>query len=107
MEPQAIELGIPADKYWSMTFDEIMLQCSANKKTKERETKEKALFDYNMIRGLAYSFNKPEATPKFEEMYPMFDERTEEQKVIEQHSEVNQDLLNFLKLSENIKKNKK
>lgn len=75
MELQAIELGIPADKYWSMSFDEIMLQCSANKKIKEREHKEKASFDYNMIQGMMYAFNDPKNMPKAEKLYPILDEQ--------------------------------
>jgi len=77
MELQAIELGIPADKYWSMTFDEIMLQCSANKKAKEREIKEKAMFDYNLMQGMMFAFNDPKNMPKAEKMYPMLEEKTD------------------------------
>lgn len=85
MELQAIELGIPADKYWSMSFDEIMLQCSANKKIKEREHKEKASFDYNMIQGMMYAFNDPKNMPKAEKLYPML---AEEKPVKEKPKEI-------------------
>lgn len=85
MELQAIELGIPADKYWSMSFDEIMLQCSANKKVKEREQKEKASFDYNMIQGMMYAFNDPKNMPKAEKLYPML---AEEESVKEKPKEI-------------------
>ena len=80
MEPQAIESGILATDYWSMTFDEIMLQCSANKKAKEREIKEKAMFDYNMIQGMMFAFNDPKNMPRAEKLYPMLEEKKEEVK---------------------------
>ncbi|MGX7025874.1 hypothetical protein [Vagococcus hydrophili] len=75
MEIQAIEIGIPATDYWSMTFDEIMIQCSANKKIKERDIKEKAMLDYSLIQGILYAFNDPKNMPKAEKLYPILDEQ--------------------------------
>lgn len=105
MEPQAIELGIPADKYWSMTFDEIMLQCSANKKAKEREVKEKAAFDYNMIQGMMFAFNDPKNMPKAEKLYPVLAEEKEEVKKVEPQKPYVQetDQAVFLAMAKNVK----
>lgn len=77
MEPLAVESGILATDYWDMTLNEIMLQCSANKKIKEREIKEKAMFDYNMIQGMMFAFNDPKNMPKAEKLYPMLEEKKE------------------------------
>lgn len=86
MEPQAIEVGILATDYWSMTFNEIMLQCQAFKKIKEREIKEKAMLDYNLIQGMMFAFNDPKNMPKAEKLYPMLAEEKEnvEPKQVEQ-----------------------
>lgn len=73
----AIEWGIPADKYWSLTFGEIMLQVSANKKRKLEESKEKAMFDYNLAQLVAFAFNKPEKMPKPEAVYSILKEEDE------------------------------
>lgn len=104
MELQAIELGIPADKYWSMTFDEIMLQCSANKKMKEREIKEKAMFDYNMIQGMMFAFNDPKNMPKAEKLYPMLEEKQKVKEVEPQKPYVQEtDQAVFLAMAKNVK----
>ncbi|MGF1998298.1 hypothetical protein ACQUFO_10505 [Enterococcus casseliflavus] len=70
MYPQAVEAGIPATDYWGMTLEEIMIQVQANKKIKENELKEKALFDYSQQRLAIFAFNDPKKFPKFEEAYP-------------------------------------
>lgn len=70
MYPQAVEAGIPATDYWGMTLEEIMIQVQANKKIKENELKEKAMFDYSQQRLAIFAFNDPKKFPKFEEAYP-------------------------------------
>lgn len=70
MYPQAVEAGIPATDYWAMTFEEIMVQVQANKKIKENELKEKAMFNYSQERLAIYAFNDPKNFPTFEEAYP-------------------------------------
>ena len=69
MEPIALQYGIRADEYWSMTFSEIMMQVQANKKSHENELKEKAMFDYNQAHLISYAFNKPEKMPNPDEVY--------------------------------------
>lgn len=104
MELQAIELGIPADMYWIMTFDEIMLQCSANEKIKERELKEKAMFDYNMVHIMKYAFNSPDKIPEFDKAYPMFKEKEGVKKVEPQKPYVEEtDQAIFLEMTKNVK----
>lgn len=70
MYPKAVEAGIPATEYWGMTLEEIMIQVQANKKVKENELKEKAMFDYSQQRLAVFAFNDPKKFPKFEDAYP-------------------------------------
>lgn len=70
MYPQAVESGILATDYWGMTLEEIMIQVQANKKIKENELQEKALFDYSQQRLAVFAFNDPKKFPKFEDAYP-------------------------------------
>ena len=74
MYEPAVEAGIPADKYWSMTLEEIIVQATANKKVREREMKEKAIMDYKLARLNAYSFNDPKNTPAIEKVYDFFED---------------------------------
>lgn len=74
MYPQAVEAGIPATEYWSMTLEEIMIQVAANKKNKETELRERAMFDYSQQRLAIFAFNDPKKFPKFEEAYPFIKE---------------------------------
>lgn len=78
MYPQAVETGIPATEYWSMTLEEIMIQISANKKSKENELREKAMFDYSQQRLAVFAFNDPKKFPTFEEAYPFLKKIKEE-----------------------------
>ncbi|MDN5404305.1 MAG: hypothetical protein L0F95_10260 [Lactococcus sp.] len=68
--PQAVQIGISSTEFWSMTFDEIMVQVEANKKRHENELREKAMFDYSQQRMAIFAFNDPKNFPKFEEAYP-------------------------------------
>lgn len=70
MYPQAVEAGIPSTAYWGMTLEEIMIQVQANKKIKENELKERAMFDYSQQRLAVFAFNDPKKFPKFEDAYP-------------------------------------
>lgn len=74
MYPHAVEAGIPATEYWGMTLNEIMIQVQANKKVKESELREKAMFDYSQQRLAIFAFNDPKNFPKFEEAYPFIKE---------------------------------
>lgn len=68
--PQAVQSGISSTDFWTMTFDEIMVQVEANKKRHENEIREKAMFDYSQQRMAIFAFNDPKNFPKFEEAYP-------------------------------------
>lgn len=78
--PQAVEAGISSTDFWSMTFEEIMVQVEANKKRHENEIREKAMFDYSQQRMAIFAFNDPKNFPKFEEAYPFLAEIEKEVK---------------------------
>lgn len=78
MYPQAVEAGIPSTEYWGMTLDEVMVQVQANKKNKENELRERAMFDYTQQRLGIYSFNDPKNFPDFEKAYPFLTKIKEE-----------------------------
>ena len=77
MEPMAVEWGVLAVDYWLMTFNEIMIQVAANKKRKEYERKEKAMFDYKQAQLNSYAMNDPKKMPKIEKMYSFFEDESE------------------------------
>lgn len=108
MYPQAVEAGISAVDYWQMTLEEIMIQVAANKKNKENELREQALFDYSQQRLAVFAFNDPKKFPKFEEAYPFLNqikEAVEEQKTEEQlkQEEMSREQEIFLAQAEAIK----
>ncbi len=86
--PQAVEAGISSTEYWSMTFDEIMVQVEANKKRHENKLREKAMFDYSQQRMAIFAFNDPKNFPKFEEAYPFLKQIKEEVKEAVSEEEV-------------------
>jgi hypothetical protein len=69
MYPKAVEAGIDADRFWSMTYDEIITQAEANIKIRRRELEEKAYLDYKASQLNAYAFNDPKKMPKFDDYY--------------------------------------
>lgn len=79
----AVEMGIDADKYWSMSYEEIVVQAEANKKIKERELLEKSMFDYKLSQLNAYAFNSPKEMPKFETHYPFSIDVSSERKQVD------------------------
>lgn len=70
MYPKAVEAGIPAEKYWSMTYEEIVLQAEANVAIRKQQLKEKAMMDYKAAQLNAYGFNDPKKMPKPDQHYP-------------------------------------
>lgn len=76
--PQAVQSGISSTDFWTMTFDEIMVQIEANKKRHENEIREQAMFDYSQQRMAIFAFNDPKNFPKFEEAYPFLAKIEEE-----------------------------
>ncbi len=85
MYPKAVEAGIPADRFWSMTYEEIIIQAEANGKIRKRELEEQAYLDYKATQLNAYAFNDPKKMPKFDDYYN-FDQvsATEEDKAPKQ-----------------------
>ncbi|HFE9851433.1 TPA: hypothetical protein ACGBG5_001723 [Enterococcus faecalis] len=69
MYPKAVEAGIPAEKYWSMTYEEIVIQAEANIANRKQQLEEQAVMDYKAAQLSAYAFNDPQKMPKPEEHY--------------------------------------
>jgi len=70
MYPKAVEAGIPAEKYWSMSYEEIVVQAEANIAIRKTELEEQAMMDYKAAQLSAYAFNDPKKMPKPEQHYP-------------------------------------
>lgn len=70
MYPKAVESGIDADKYWSMTYEEIVVQAEANANKRKAELEQQAMLDYKAAQLNAYALNEPKKMPKFEDHYP-------------------------------------
>lgn len=68
----AVQSGISATDYWSMSLEEIMIQIQANKNKKENDLKEKAMMDYTAQRLNIYALNAPNDFPSFDKAYPFF-----------------------------------
>lgn len=79
MYPKAIEAGIPAEKYWSMTYEEIISQAEANIAYRQKELEEQARLDYKAAQLNAWALNEPKKMPKFEEHYPFFKKEPSQQ----------------------------
>lgn len=112
MYPQAVEAGIPATEYWSMTLEEIMIQVSANRKNKENELREKAMFDYSQQRLAVFAFNDPKKFPSFEEAYPFLKTLKKEVEKVQSEEETKVDAMKkdqeiFLAQAEAIKATRK
>jgi hypothetical protein len=82
MESTAVEWGVPASEFWSMTYEEIAVQVEANRKRYELEMRNRSMFDYNAAQLNAFAFNDPNKMPKAEKMYPFLltEEERERQK---------------------------
>lgn len=70
MYPKAVEAGIPAEKYWLMSYEEIVIQAEANIAIRKKELEEQAMMDYKAAQLSAYAFNDPKKMPKPEQHYP-------------------------------------
>lgn len=70
MYQKAVEAGIPAEKYWSMTYEEIVVQSEANAVIRKQKLEEQAMMDYKAAQLNAYGFNDPKKMPKIDQHYP-------------------------------------
>jgi hypothetical protein len=82
MLPQAILSGIPANKYWTFTFGEIIDTIQAVNNKRQEEAKEQIAKDYNMATMISsfvsYRLNGKQI-PKLNELYPgLFQEQQQE-----------------------------
>lgn len=81
MFPRAVELGIPSTQYWSMTFEELMVQVQANVNIKNHEARDTANHNYILANLMAYSLNDPSSMPSAEKVYPVLKEKLPQERV--------------------------
>ncbi|QBO35376.1 hypothetical protein EQG49_02290 [Periweissella cryptocerci] len=79
--PIAVESGIPVDKFWELTYGELMVQLEANRNREMRKLQMQAMMDYKQAQLNMYT-NAPNEMPKIHEHYP-FVEQPEEPKSVE------------------------
>lgn len=104
MYEPALEIGISANDFWDMTFEEIMLEVNARQRIKKNSLRERATFDYNMAQMMVYAVNDPKKMPKIDELYPfMKDEVVEQPKAVKRVDEANQDQAVFMQMAKAIK----
>lgn len=104
MYEPALEIGIPSNDFWDMTFEEIMTEVNVRQKIKKNALRERATFDYNIAQMMVYAVNDPKKMPKIDELYPfMKEDVVQPTKVVEQIEEVNQDQAVFMQMAKAIK----
>ncbi len=74
MYPEAVSAGIDATEFWSMDFNEIMVQVGANRQREREELKKRAYMDHELAQLIAYAFNDPNKMPSVEKAYPFIKE---------------------------------
>lgn len=93
MKLPAIESGIPADVYWTLTLDELFNQVEANHNRNLANLKQQAHMDYRMAQSMVYAFNDPSKMPSFEEQYAFAKEELSEEEQIARQQEQERNLL--------------
>ncbi|EPH61160.1 hypothetical protein D931_02837 [Enterococcus faecium 13.SD.W.09] len=83
MEPIAIQCSIRADRFWSLSYGEVIQEVQAFKENHLRKLKEKAEFAYAEANLASYAHHQPKKMPKKETVFPIlvrsFGEDTQEQ----------------------------
>ena len=85
MYEPAVENGIPAQDFWSMTLEEILVQVEANQNRQLANLKQQASMDYRLSQAMIYAVNDPSKMPTFDTLYEFAkEELTEEEKAEQQ-----------------------
>ncbi|WP_261806140.1 hypothetical protein [Lapidilactobacillus luobeiensis] len=66
----AIESGIRADEFETMTLNEILDQMHAYRKRDMDKLREKGVMDHKQAELIAFAFNDPSKMPSIQETYP-------------------------------------
>lgn len=70
MYPKAVEAGIAAERFWGLSYEELIIQVRANAKIHQRELEEQAMLTYKQAQLNAYGMNEPKKMPKFQQIFP-------------------------------------
>lgn len=103
MYPLAVNAGIDATEYWSMTLEEIIVQSQGIKEHHMRELKERAVMDHKLSQLMAFAFNEPNKMPDVDKMYGFLDEADEIGEQPEPMEDWQKDRLEFMKQAELIR----
>lgn len=99
-------MGIDAEEYWAMNFEEIMVQILANRKSRMNELKIRATMDHQLANLMAYAMNDPSKMPKLEEAYPFLKDENQNSQV-EQVPEWKINQMKMMARAKQIKNNRK
>ncbi|MFT8882662.1 MAG: hypothetical protein ABF975_01450 [Liquorilactobacillus hordei] len=99
-------MGIDAEEYWTMNFEEIMVQILANRKSRMNELKIRATMDHQLANLMAYAMNDPSKMPKLEEAYPFLKDENQNSQV-EQVPEWKINQMKMMARAKQIKNNRK
>lgn len=100
-------MGIDAEEYWAMNFEEIMVQILANRKSKMNELKVRATMDHQLAILMACAMNDPSKMPKLEEAYPFLKEQQTQSNQVEQVPEWKINQMKMMARAKQIKNNRK
>lgn len=78
MQPSAIDYGTPAETYWGLTLEEIILNADSGKRRRIADLKEKVMLDHKLAQLNSYAFNDPKKMPKIQDHYSFMKELEEE-----------------------------
>jgi hypothetical protein len=82
LQMTAAKHGIHAERFWKMSYQDILVQLEANTEARKRELQEQSVMDYIQSQLNAYAMNEPNKMPKYEKMYAFF--KTEEEKELDE-----------------------
>lgn len=99
--PVAVQYGVDAERFWGMSFKEVMIQTLANRKNRIDEMKFRAMMDHQQANLIAFAFNDPNKMPKPEEAYPFL--KDDQQKQVEQAPEWKKDQMQLMAQAARVK----
>ena len=81
-----MDIGITEREFWDMTFAEVERAVISFNRVRERESKDKATFDYILAdligRSVARAYHSSNKIPPISEVYPtLFNKEEEQQKI--------------------------
>jgi hypothetical protein len=75
---ECVKVGIPADKYWHLSFGELMVELEAVQWRRENEQKTSASEDIRLAQLISYAFNDPKNMPQLDDLISIQNQNEEE-----------------------------